>query len=322
MPRTFASIFTGGGLADVGAWQAGCSPLWGVELKPEIAEVANQNLKHQVFCQSVLDTDFSKLEPPDILWASPPCPSFSTAKTNAKETQADIDLAESVVRAIDQLNPSTFLLENVAGYQKSKSFALIKGFLEISGYSLDVQVLNAADFGAPQSRKRLILRAVLEGEITPLPIAQPHQGWYQAIEDLIPDLPESEFAEWQLKLIPENWTTSLISTKQTIRNATVREQSDPSFAVTADWERRPCQTPKAFLVDGKANGKGSSVTVRHGDAPSPTITSSAHKQSSRAFLVSDQYTNFGSEQRLTVRDSDQPSYVITAAKSGGKAGLG
>ena len=198
----FASLFSGFGLADIGAMQAGCDLLWGVELDPQIAEISKQ-LNHKVLIQSVTETDFSQLEPPDILWASPPCTNFSTAKIEGKETDLDIELAFAVADAIKSLQPRYFLLENVAAYRHSESLCIIEEALLNYGYKRDRYLLNAADFGVPQTRKRFILRATHTGKLPPLPNPEPWKGWYEAIADLISTLPETQLADWQMKRLPQ-----------------------------------------------------------------------------------------------------------------------
>jgi len=257
---TFASLFTGFGLADIGAMMAGCKLLWGVELDSAIARVCENNLNHQdqLYTQSVIDVDFTKLELPDILWASPPCPSFSKAKLNAVETSFDKALAEAIVNAISILKPRAFILENVEGYKNSESLKLIRSALYRSGYMMDQQVLNSADFGVPQTRRRLILRAV-RGFLPALPQKQKWKSWYQAIEDLIPGLPESPLAQWQLKILPE---TILI---------------DMSLSTS---------TLKPLLISGCANNYSSSVSFRKSHEPALTVTKSFDRQVSRIYLTS------------------------------------
>ena len=110
---TFASLFTGFGLADIGAMQADLEPIWGVEIDPAIAEIAQSNLNHDIRVQSVLDCNPYHFEKPDVLWVSPPCTNFSVAKTDGKETELDRQLAIKIVDFLKVLKPQTFILENV-----------------------------------------------------------------------------------------------------------------------------------------------------------------------------------------------------------------
>lgn len=146
---TFASLFTGGGLADVGAMAAGYKLLWGVEYDPAIAAVANANLPHadQVYAESVVGFDWATLERPDHLHMSPPCQDFSVAKSTGKVSNDNDALAQACVDAIKALQPSTVTLENVEGYRKATGFQAIVDALWGLGYWVNVDVLNSADFG-------------------------------------------------------------------------------------------------------------------------------------------------------------------------------
>lgn len=187
---TGATLFTGFGGSAIGMQNAGISPIWGLELDPQIAEVCEFNLKHEVKVGDILEADSKDFEQVDALHASPPCPNFSQAKTDAKETKLDIALAEKVAEFITVLEPQIFTLENVTMYRHSQSWAIIQNALHNDGFWVSAESVNAADFGVPQSRRRMIVRAIKGGFLSELPPAVPHVGWYEAIEDLIPELEE------------------------------------------------------------------------------------------------------------------------------------
>jgi DNA (cytosine-5)-methyltransferase 1 len=261
--KTFASICTGGGLADVGATMAGYKPIWGIEIDPTIAEVARFNLKHDVIAKSVFDVAPSTLERPDVLWASPPCPNFSVAKTNAQETELDQALAQAIVDFVSTLKPPVFILENVEGYKRSKSLKFIEGGLYALGYWVDRQIINAADFGVPQTRRRLILRAVLGGFPPALPQKEKWVGWYSAIADLISTLPESRLAQWQIDGLPEPLVSYLFQVENPNGN----------------------RSPKAILISGTTN-RGETVSFREGHEPALTVMKSSDRQAARAWMGS------------------------------------
>lgn len=163
--NTFASLFTGFGLADVGVKQAGFTPIWGIENDPQIHEWGNAMLGGHVECADVLQCKPAKYERPDLLHASPPCPNFSQAKQGAKETPHDLALAQAVADFIGALLPQSFTLENVFQYMYSESFKLITKKLEALGYFWFADIINAADYGVPQTRKRLKLARVHRGRL-------------------------------------------------------------------------------------------------------------------------------------------------------------
>jgi DNA (cytosine-5)-methyltransferase 1 len=302
MIKTFASLFTGGGLADIGAQMAGYSLLWGVELEPDIAAVANANLSHvdQVYAASVIGFDWSSVQKPDHLHMSPPCQDFSVAKSaGSKQSNPNDEIADACIAAIKALQPKTITLENVEGYRKAPGFQRIVDTLWGLGYWVNVDVLNSADFGVAQTRRRLFLRAVFGGFPGALPQPVAWRGWYEAIADLIPDLPETEFAPWQLERL------SKISH---LCHGTERKGPDYCELVRRSPEL-PCWTlkasdhkglPKALLL---SKDKGSYSDGHRWEAePSVTVTANDEGRR-RAFLIESKNANESAEPAFTIKAS-------------------
>lgn len=253
---TFASMFTGGGGADYGAARAGFDHLWGVEYSADIASVAWLN-GYPTIIANVCDVDYNDLSRPEWLHASPPCINASVANANAGETDVDMALAEAVCRAIVALKPDYFSLENVRGYVNFKAYQAIKECLLANGYTYNDGILNAADYGTPQTRVRLFLVASrVSTPKIPLPthydarsgamnmLLKPWVGWYEAIADLIDDLLETNFAPWQLKLLPENLEGFYMIDGQTGSYGTamtIRDQAEPMYTIAASHEKRPAR---------------------------------------------------------------------------------
>lgn len=313
MPKTYASLFTGGGLADVGAAAAGFQPIWGIENVDWISAWASQQLKHDVMCRDILQVNPKTLEAPYHLHASPPCPNFSVAKASRAEGELDIALANRVAEFIRVLKPKHFTLENVWGYRKSQSWEIIHKQLRLSyGDNVDFTHVNFADLGVPQTRKRMIVRASLD-PLPPLPEKEPWMGWYAAIEDLIPTLPDSQFAPWQINrlraagiefdeayLIANQVShgTLVEGTSKGKRPPTIRKELDPAFTVEAGGGGR---LHRAFLI-----GQGTRSSPVPGDKPSDTITSNRNQGSIRAHLAPVQ------GEGSNGRPADAPAPVITA----------
>ena len=318
--KTFASMFTGGGGADVGASLAGLEHLWGIEWSADICGVAWLN-GYPTINADVRDVDYRDLTRPDWLHASPPCINASVANKNAGESDLDMELAQAVCRAIVALKPDYFSLENVRGYTTFKAYQAIKECLLANGYKYIDGILNAADYGTPQTRIRLFLVASrVAAPKLPLPthydarsgamnmLLTPWIGWHEAIKDLLDDLPDAHFAPWQLKRLPAELRTSLVDTTNSARDATIREPNEPSYTIKASHMRRPSTQPMAVLVGGgNTNSQATHSPMRDCDTPAYTVTGSSDRD--RAYLINS--TNEGQQYSDGLRRESQPSMTLS-----------
>ena len=138
----------------------------------------------------------------DVLLAGFPCQPFSTIGQRAgfkHETQGT--LFYDVLRIIKGKRPAAFLLENVKGlvsHDKGRTFETIKKSLSKEGYELHFQILDSADYGVPQVRKRIYIvgfdKSKFKGEIEfswPLPNKK-RVGIGKYIEKNVTDRPISK----------------------------------------------------------------------------------------------------------------------------------
>lgn len=315
---TFASIFSGFGGADLGAHAAGLSPLWGVEADDRIAGVARAN-GLAVTTGDVLSTDWGALARPDWLHASPPCPSFSAAKTGGEETAEDVALAQATTDALDALRPDGFTLENVRGYEGSASLRLILAALERAGYAHTRAVLCAADYGVPQTRDRLLLVAsrtrrprlpVATHAERPLPSlfadgAARWNGWYAAVEDLLDALPDSALAPWQVKRLPAELRTLLLCPGNTSDAKAAPGVGDAYADEPARCVPASLQTYRAVLMaQGGYDGR---ITHAVADEPAFSVTANTNQSRIRALLVSSNSVDGG---QPATRYGDRPSVAV------------
>lgn len=299
------SLFTGFGGWDIGAQAAGLELAWGVEYDPEIAAVANANLGGHVRVADILEIDPASLERVDVLHASPPCPNFSVAKRDRGETERDIAMGRKVADFIRHHQPRIFTLENVYGYRQSESWAIIRETLAEEGYWVDMQHVNAGDFGVPQTRRRMIVRAVLGGWVPHLPPPEPWIGWYAAIQDILHTLPPSQFAPWQIKRLPPEIVDYIAQVQG--ENSGILEKDAPAPTVPAKY--------RAMLVGGANTSDAQAapgVGVSGIDEPTMTVNSSNSDSRWRALLVNGQ--GAGNEWSEIFQEADRPVNTITATE--------
>jgi DNA (cytosine-5)-methyltransferase 1 len=109
----------------------------------------------------------------DLLAGCPPCEGFSSMRTlNGRKRVKDPrnDLIYEYLRFVEGLRPRALMLENVPGLMRDARWARVAQELGTLGYLITTAVLNTADYGVPQRRRRFIMLASREGVI---PFARP-----------------------------------------------------------------------------------------------------------------------------------------------------
>ncbi len=169
--NTFGSFFSGGGGMDIGAAAAGWQLVFANEYQDDIAAVYVANLGDHMVSGDLLELDVRTL--PRVRWfhASPPCPNFSAAKVGGVETANDLRLARQVAAYIIHHLPDFVTIENVYGYRKSKSWRIIARAFYEHGYQFNYWHVCMADYGVPQTRRRMIALARRDGVTPQLPPA-------------------------------------------------------------------------------------------------------------------------------------------------------
>ena len=194
------SYFSGGGLLEEGLKEY-LDPKVAVEFSEKISGVYSDNFGHHIVTADVRNVDPRELTrhidgPVEYFHASPVCKNFSKAKRDAGEVELDKETAQSTADFIRENHPKVVTIENVKGYRNSEALKIITDQLTRMGYDWDAHVYNAADYGGYTKRERLIVRAVRDGVLPPLPQklseSERPKGWMDAVEDLISTLPEKK----------------------------------------------------------------------------------------------------------------------------------
>ena len=179
---TALDLFSGCGGLTLGLKQGGFKVLGAVDNDPLSVETYRANHSDV----SVWNIDIRELDPThvqtslglkvgdlDLLAGCPPCQGFSKIRTLNGALSVDDprnDLLLEVLRFVNVLRPKAVMIENVPGLADDERFAVFFGRMEAAGYIGDQDVFNAAEFGVPQRRQRLIYLAGLQMKI---PFAEP-----------------------------------------------------------------------------------------------------------------------------------------------------
>ncbi|RDI05347.1 DNA cytosine methyltransferase [Flavobacterium sp. AG291] len=213
----FIDLFSGAGGFTIGFGKAGWKPLLSVDINKNVTATHEFNMPSFPYLEGNLGEDNFrnsiienfKGKEIGIIVGGPPCQGFSIFGkrrfVNTKGYDPHIDPRNKLVYAyldvIKELNPRWFLMENVPGLTNLDNGLflenLITEFKSLGFNNTEFKVLNAADYGVPQLRKRLIIIGNRTGHIIPWPKKKyfekpkdwqkPYRTVGEAISDLMSD---------------------------------------------------------------------------------------------------------------------------------------
>lgn len=165
------SLFSGGGGLDIGFDRAGYTHLASYDILEQTGVVLKAARPTWTVCSGT-DGDVTAIDwtawlgKVDVLHGGPPCQPFSHA---GRQRGADDvrDMVPEMMRAVLQMRPRAFVLENVSGLGSAKfKDYLVKTIHEpLKGiYTVSTFTLQAADFGVPQRRKRVFFVGFLDAD--------------------------------------------------------------------------------------------------------------------------------------------------------------
>lgn len=260
-------LFCGAGGLTHGLEKAGINVLLGIDIDPACSFPYSANNKAKFLLKSV-----EKIIVEDLISVFPkrgirliagcaPCQTFSTYNQKASSDDKRWRLLVQFSRLVRDVSPELVTMENVPKLMKHDVFKSFIEDLETNGYNVDYNIVECANYGIPQQRKRLVLLASKLGPIGLLPPIKSDTD-LMTVSNAIGDLPplsagetyENDPLHQCSSLSPKN----LIRIKSSLPGGTWR-----------DWE-------KDLVADCHKKKSGKTYPSVYGrmvwDDPAPTLT--------------------------------------------------
>jgi len=165
------SLFCGAGGMDLGFIKAGHEIVWANDNDKDSCDTYEKYFGHKPVCKPIEEIPSSEIPDGDVVIGGFPCQGFSIANPYRNEEDKRNELYIQLKRVIEDKQPKYFVAENVTGLcsiggyetkedrkeHKGKVLKKILQELKEIGYKVKFKILNSADFGVPQLRKRVII---------------------------------------------------------------------------------------------------------------------------------------------------------------------
>lgn len=281
--------FAGGGGASTGIELALGRPV-DIAINHDPAAIAMHKANHpftEHYCESVWDVNPEEVcrgRKVALMWLSPDCKHFSKAKGGKPVEKHIRGLAWIAVRWAATVKPRVIILENVEEFKtwgridrntgkpdvahKGETFRSFVNALKHHGYAVDWRELRACDYGAPTSRKRLVLIARCDGK--PIVFPKPTHGKGKGLK---PYRTAAEIIDWTLPC------SSIFARQKPLVEATLRRiaRGLDKFVINAE---------KPFIVPiGYGEREGQKPRVQDIDEPVSTVVSTVKQNMVEPYLT-------------------------------------
>lgn len=199
---TSIELFAGAGGLALGIEKAGFDTIGLIEFDKDAAETLRVNRPNwrvihddiaNISCLDLEEYFGIKAGELDLLSGGAPCQAFSYAGKRLGLEDARGTLFYHYATFLQKLQPKMFLFENVRGlltHDKGRTYATITSIFEQAGYSIQMEVLNAWDYGNPQKRERLITIGIRNDLVDKVKYLFPEPHDYKPVlRDVLLDCP-------------------------------------------------------------------------------------------------------------------------------------
>ena len=160
---TVVSLFSGAGGLDLGFKNSGFEIIWANDFDADAVETYKANIGDDCVLGDISDIQSLSIPSSDVMVGGFPCQGFSVANTKRCILDERNFLYLEYVRILRDKKPKIFIAENVKGIlslgKGSVMQGIVKDFSDV-GYTVQYKLLNSADYGVPQTRRRVFIVGV------------------------------------------------------------------------------------------------------------------------------------------------------------------
>ncbi len=197
-PLRVASLFSGAGGLDLGFKKAGFEIVWANDNDSDAVKTYIKNIGDHCVLGDIEKLDIKKLPKVDGIIGGFPCQGFSVANTQRTVDDSRNTLYKTFVKAVKLGQPKFFLAENVKGILSlggGAVFSYIISDFKEAGYICTYALVNAADYGVPQSRQRVLILGIRK-DLAPKKISWPpkptHEGRQISVGSALAAVPDPD----------------------------------------------------------------------------------------------------------------------------------
>lgn len=254
------SLFSGAGGLDLGFEKAGFEIEWANEFDKSIWETYEKNHSNYLDKRDIRKIPLNEIPECDGIIGGPPCQSWSEAGACKGINDDRGKLFYEFIKILKDKKPKFFVAENVSGMLAEKHKDAVQNFIKMfkeAGYDVNLYLVNAADYGVPQDRKRVFYIGFREDLNIKFEFPKPLSkkvNLREAIGDLqdtaIPALEKNKTNGVYCKFPNNEYMTGGFSTIYMSRNR-VRSWDEQSFTIQAGGRHAPVhpQAPKMIFVE-------------------------------------------------------------------------
>jgi len=154
------SLFSGAGGLDYGFIKSGHEIIWANDNFDDAVNTYRANIGDHIVLSDIENINIDEIPRHDILIGGFPCQGFSVANMGRNSEDSRNKLYLYLLKVLEKNKPKYFLAENVKGIlslEKGKVFEVILNDFDKIGYDVSYKLVNAADYGVPQKRQRVII---------------------------------------------------------------------------------------------------------------------------------------------------------------------